>query len=372
MALTTLTEQAIQDILNGAVILGSGGGGPMAAGVGIMQAVLAAGTPVRIADPHADVDDDDTMAVAFFHSTVNAAPDIPIEIGEAVQAFKALSDLDQARTGRDFSFILPLEVGAESMIPLAMAVQTGLPVVDGDAAGRGIITLAMNTFAAQGIPIAPIILANQQLAITLTVESAAAAAGPLWSTVGGEPFGGNAGLAFWAMDGRAMKAAIIPNTLTRARKLGAALREAKAAGEDPVRAVAAFLGATVLGVGPVVDSFAPSQDTQVGWLAIRSAAGEEIRVFNLRENLMAWDATKSAPLAMGPDLICYLTTDGQPFSNEDLGSLKPGQQVAILAAPCDPAFRIQPIIDVFMGLYRKALFYGGPYVPVEHLLGVRR
>jgi DUF917 family protein len=373
MALKTLSEQDLADILNGAVIYGSGGGGPMAAGQGILNDILKLNRLPVIADPSTDVDDDDTMAVPFFHSSVNAAPDIPIEVGEAISAFKELSKISRELSGRDFSFVLPVEVGAESMIPLDMAVRTGLPVIDGDSAGRAIIALTMSRYAALNIPIAPIVLANSDLAITLNVPDAAAAGGPMWASVGNPPFNGNVGLAFWAMDGKTMKPAVIPGTLSRALRLGRVLREAIAAGADPVQAVVKALGGYVLGVGHIFDLNVPMSDTAVGHLAIRSQSGEEIWVYNLRENLMAWSATAPAPIAMGPDLICYLTTDGEPVSNEDILSVyNPAQgidkEIAIFAVPADAAFRIPAVIAVFMGFYRQALYYGGPYIPLEQLM----
>jgi DUF917 family protein len=67
---------------------------------------------------------------------------------------------------------------------------------------------------------------------------------------------------------------------------------------------------------------------------------------------------------MGPDLICYLTPDGTPLTNEEI---KEGQELAIIGLKAPERSRyVESIIDSYLqGL--KLLGYNGPYIPIEQL-----
>jgi hypothetical protein len=75
-------------------------------------------------------------------------------------------------------------------------------------------------------------------------------------------------------------------------------------------------------------------------------------VVNQNENLVAWTSTSSHPVALAPDLIVFMTADGQPFSNADL-ELTKGKDVVVIAA-------FMPVL--------QAAGYGGPWLPVEKLV----
>lgn len=366
MALQTLSKTDLNDILNGAVILASGGGGPVSSGRQLLADVLAHKNPVKIADPYADVPDDATMAVAFFHSPIYMPPNVKIEFGDATRSFQALSKVQQAAGKKPFSFLLPVEVGAESMIPMTVAVRTGLPLVDGDSAGRAINTLSMSNYAGNNIPVAPITVANDQAAVTVSMPGVLAAEGPMWATIGGAPFNGNAGMSFWSMDGATMKKAIVPNTLTQARLLGKALREALKQGKDPVKTVVDHLGGWLLFKGKLVDANTPLSDLEVGNVTIQGRNKVRAIVYNLRENLMIWRSDRASPLAMGPDPICYLTTDGEVFSNEDLSPVM-GKEVAVIGHKAHPSQREPAIVHAYVQTFQSQLAYGGPYMPIEQL-----
>jgi hypothetical protein len=366
MALQTLSKTDLNDILNGAVILASGGGGPVSSGRLLLADVLAHQKPVQIADPMKDVPDDATMAVAFFHSPIYMPPNVKIQFDDATRSFQALSKVQQAAGKKPFSFLLPVEVGAESMIPMTVAVRTGLPLVDGDSAGRAINTLAMSNYAGNNIPVAPITVANAQAAVTVSAPGVLPAEGPMWATIGGAPFNGNAGMSFWSMDGAMMKQAIVPNTLTKARLLGKTLREALKQGKDPVKAVVDHLGGWLLFKGKLVDANTPLSDLAVGSVTIQGRNKVRSIVYNLRENLMIWRSDRASPLAMGPDPICYLTTDGEVFSNEDLSPVM-GKEVVVIGHKAHPSQREPAIVDVYLQTFKSQLAYAGPYVPIEQL-----
>jgi DUF917 family protein len=361
----------LQDILSGATILGSGGGGPYSLGKEIVDFLVKQPQPVMLADPDTDVGDSQTMAVSAAVGSPDAIGSHPFPMDIAAGAFKTLQGLVTHDPAQGFSFVLPGEVGAgNSFIPMTAASQLGLPIVDASGAPRAMPTLTMATYAVQkDIHISPIVISSPQTSITFDAPDAASAEGPLRGMIGGAGFGEYAGIAFWAMTGAQLKQphAAIHHTTTYAQELGKTLRLALQNKQDPVEAVRRYLNGYTVIVGTLVD---PGESTQGGFdwgttIIQASGAAGQVWIYNQNENLIAWNTQSSRPLVMGPDLMCYLTTDGQPFSNAELALYK-GKQVALIAAPCLSDYR-QPGVIAAYEQALQGLGYGGPYVPVEQL-----
>jgi DUF917 family protein len=173
----------------------------------------------------------------------------------------------------------------------------------------------------------------------------------------------------WPMDGTTMRANALPGTLSRARALGRAIREAKASGADPVAAACTLLGGFVLFTGEdLQESETTGGGFDVGTVSL-TCGSERLVIYNQNENLIAWSSARDTPVALAPDLICYLTTEGQPFSNAtpDVERFATGKQVAVIAVPAkNLGFDSPAIVQAFASLL-ATLGYPGPYVPVDTL-----
>ena len=361
----TLSKTDLQDILNGACILSSGGGGPYAIGEQIISQLKQ---PVRLISP-ADVDDAATMAIAAAVGSPDAAGAAPFPMTIAPLAFDALNALHKPTTGKDFDYVLPGEVGSgNTFIPMTVAAGKGIPIVDAAGARRSVPTLTTSTYNNPKASIAPIVVASPQSTVSFTAQDAARAEGPLRSIISAGGFGQFAGVAFWAMTGKVMKAIAVHNTTTYAMQLGQVLRKAlaKIGKQDPVNAVCEFLGGRVVIIGELAN---PSESTAGGFdtgaVTITTAdQSRKVWIYNQNENLIAWDEQRDTPIGMAPDLLCYLTTDGIPFTNADLSRAK-GKQVALIAAPSDAALRQPAMIAAFQAVL-QGLGYAGPYIPIEN------
>lgn len=362
-----LSETDLDDILNGSCILGGGGGGPLAIGKQLIQDMKRLGNPVRLAEVD-EVDDRATMAVSAAAGAPDAVPGGAFPYGVAVQAFEGLNNLQKDASGESFSYVLPGEIGAgNTFIPLVVAAVKGIPIVDGAGARRAIPSLPMCTYAARGAPISPLVLADQQNQVSLGAKDAAAMDITMRSVIAGGSFHEFAGIACWAMSGATMKKSIIPGAITYALNLGICLRETLAAKQDPVEAVRKYLNGYLLFCGrdlTVHDTTAGGFDWGRTILQSTTSASQ-LCIYNQNENLIAWSSDNSKPVAMGPDLIAYLTTDGQPFSNADLGLAK-GKDVAIIGAPADCELRDPAIVAAFLQTL-QVIGYAGPYTPIESL-----
>jgi DUF917 family protein len=372
MATQTLSKTDLRDILNGAVILGNGGGGPMSSGQALLKQVLSSPNPVRTVDPYEDVADQDTMAGVFFHSTVDQAPAARMDVDSAVHAFNALNEIERNASGRDFAYVLPLEVGAATLLFLAVAARLNLPVIDGDSAGHAINSLIWSSFAIPEykLPLAPIALSNGRQSISLASPDLNTASNSMWAAIGGPPLNGDAGMAFWAMDGKGMKPAIVPHTLTAARLLGKALRDALRAHRDPVQAVVDHLKGYLLFRGHIAGFTPQPNDIATGSLVVQSKdSTRTARVYNTRENMILYTSDQPEPAVMGPDLICYLTADGKPFTNEDLAAMPNygvGTEMALIGVEAGDKCRNPFIVNAYLQALQN-MAYAGPYVPIEQL-----
>ena len=355
----TLSEQDLQDILDGACILGAGGGGPYPLGQQLLAGIVKKGS-VELVGAH-DVPGDARLAVAAGVGSPDAAASgFPFDA--ATHAWDALA----TALGQPFTHVLPGEVGAaNSLLPMTVAVSKGIPIVDGAGAARAIPELPMCTYASHDLPLGTIVLANAGEQVSFQAPGGAAVADTtMRGIVSSGAFTEDAGVAMWAMSGEAMASAVIAGTTERARALGATLREAPAG--EKVAAVTKALGGRVIFRGSITSAEEQTAGGfDLGKVTLSGTDGTTLRIANQNENLIAWSSAHPHPLALAPDLICYLTEDGRPFSNADLDI--PGHgPVAVIAAPVDPAMRAPALVATFLPALERA-GYGGPYVHVQKL-----
>jgi uncharacterized protein len=357
-----LNKETLEDVLLGACVLGVGGGGPRVLGESLIASVLKLNPP-KVAAP-ADVADAAFMAVSACAGSPTAAAVDPFPFEVATTAYRELA----AQTGRPFDYVLAGEVGAgNSFIPMLVAAELGVPLVDGSGARRAMTTLPEATFAAKA-RISPIVASDQKTKVVFSTEAAESADPVLRAIMSSGTFPDFAGIALWGMDGATMKGAVIPGTLGYARDLGRTLREAK--GKDPVQAVCAFLKGKTLFRGKIVASSEQQiAGFDLGRTTLKSSTGEaQCTVYNQNENLIAWSSEKTTPLGMGPDLLCWLTADGEPFTNAapDIKKYVQDKEVVLIGAPSPAQSRTAPIIAAYMAILRQ-IGYAGPYTAIEDL-----
>jgi hypothetical protein len=357
----TLSPTDLDDIVNGACLYGAGGGGPFTLGASLAKQIVSRGAPVVLAEPAEMTAADSCCVSAGVGSPDAAAGGFPLDA--AAHAFDALGRVQ----GGAFTHVMPAELGAaNSIVPMTVAALRGIPILDAAGSYRAVPEIEQSTFATRGAPIGTVVLANASQEVYFPGSDPPTADATMRAIISGGTFKEDAGVALWAMDGTTAQSVALPGTTSRALELGAALREALASGADPVAAVCAFLGGTVLIRGRIASS---SEQTgggfDVGVVEIESSS-LSVRVINQNENLVAWTSTSSAPVALAPDLIVFMTADGQPFSNADL-ELAKGKDVVVITAPVDAAMRDPKMIAAFMPVLRAA-GYGGPWEPVEKLV----
>ncbi|WP_347755406.1 DUF917 domain-containing protein [Agrococcus sp. ProA11] len=361
-----LRASDLSDLARGATLLGTGGGGDPYIGRRLVERVLGDGA-ITILDPDEIADDLFVIPTAQM-----GAPTVMIEkIPAGTEPSLSLRILEE-HLGRRADATMPIECGGiNSMIPLVVAAETGLPVVDADGMGRAFPELSMETFAVYGVHGSPLALAGERgeriiidtgdddrqmewLARAITIR-----------------LGGVGHIAEYAMSGADVRRTAIPRTLSMALSLGRAIREAREDNRSPFDAIADALASTLyshvreLFHGKVADVERRTTDGFAkGRARIAGLGGEgddlEIRFQN--ENLIATRGGET--VAIVPDLICVLDADtAEPITTE---GLRYGQRVRVLGISTPEMMRTPEALAAFgpsaFGLAER-------FVPVETRAG---
>jgi len=360
-----LSKQDLLDLAEGAAILASGGGGPVNMIEPLIDCILAAGDAL-LADVSA-VGDGDLVTCAYgagSPSTVQAQPS-----ESAAKLSKACLEAHDAfakDVGRAVNYTVAIETGViNTLLPFYIAAKRGVPVLDGAGGRRSVPTITLTAFALAEAPFSPMVMGNgADTPITIDVATAAQAEAPMMGIISTPAFSNSSGLSAWQIAGRDVASSIEAGTVSYTMGLGAALRQSRDGG-DPVSVVTEYLGGVVLLKGQLTSN---SSQTSNSWdfqqiLFKESGSDTEVRLYAQNETLIAWNNQHGEPVAMGPDLICYLAQDGTVFSNADLDSIA-GKDIAIIGAPATPLFRQEAVVHEFLTLL-SALGYGGSYVPLQ-------
>src|SRR3954466_6614123 len=227
-----VTAEMLDDLAIGAGILGTGGGGNPYLGKLEALQQLKTGRTISVVGV-------DEVPDEAFVTTVGGmgSPTVGVErIGRGDECLLAMRALER-HLGRRFTHVIPGEIGgSNSMRPMIVAAQTGLPVIDGDGMGRAFPELQMDTFSIYGVAPTPGTLADprghevifDRISEAVTLERYARAV-----TI---QMGGAAGYAFPPMIAGEVRRTAIPGTVSLAIAIGHAVLAARAALASPVDA----------------------------------------------------------------------------------------------------------------------------------------
>ncbi|SNR65512.1 hypothetical protein SAMN06265360_11388 [Haloechinothrix alba] len=297
---TTLGERELADLAVGCTVLAGGGGGDPR--VGLMMAINAVQRhgPVSVIQLD-DVADSDTV----FAAGMIGAPTVMMEKIANGGEGRVIQDTLQARLGTRISAMMPLEMGGiNGVLPVAWAVNAGLPLVDGDLMGRAFPELQMCTPHLHDIPSRPSVLVDER-SQAITFDTA----GNVWlerlmrNTV--SVLGGCASAGLYPMSGAVARGPVIRGTVSTAVRIGRAIRTA---GASPFEALDAEAEVYPLITGKVIDV---ERNTAGGFVrgsvvieGTEADSGRLVRVEFQNENLVALE--DGEPIATVPDIITLL------------------------------------------------------------------
>ena len=367
-------KQDLNDIFDGVVLLASGGGGSKVNGADLLKDILSITNKVPYIN-HKLIKKSEYAPVL----AAMGAPDAFKKVG-FTNAPKNSLLLHQSALQKDFmssghtknfkfDYTVPVESGVIAFfMSMLVSVQENLPIVDGDGGGRAFPSLAMCTFASDNVAVSPAALVSEEAvksggtSLMFNQNQSSVIDDITRQIIGTSGFNDVSSLSSFCMDGDTIKKSVVPNTITRALKLGKLIRQTKG---DPIKEVLKFLDGVLLFSGKVSSISEVTRDGfDFGTVEITNSKTKAVAtICNQNENLIAWSSDRSEPLAMAPDSICYMDNKGKTYSNADLIE---GQFLYLIGIPASKQIENDYFISIF-DTTLKSLGYYGPYINVKKL-----
>lgn len=361
-----LDHVGLDDLARGAAFLGSGGGGDPYYSRLLGQAELAHHDTFEVIPLESLADDALVVPCGWI-----GAPTVSVEkLPSGREAVAGLNRL-QAIYGRPIDAVLPIEIGgANGLAPLMSAAQFGVPVVDADGMGRAFPESQMTIFNIRGLSASPSVLTAScgSLAIIETDDNHTHERIARALSVA---LGGIAHMVEYPLTGRQAKDHAVGGSLSAAIAIGAAIRTARAAGDDPFEALYAALRTSDIyaHAGPLFDGkiIDVERETKggfsVGRVTIEEFGGPGRMDLEFQnENLIA--RRDGAVCAMVPDIITVM--DRETADTITTERLKYGQRVKVVGAAAPAMLRDAHALS-FVG--PAAFGFEDGYKPIEALNG---
>jgi DUF917 family protein len=327
-------------LARGVSLLGSGGGGDTVTAAMLLRQRLAAGhevvlTPVESLPAAARV-----VPVGVVGATAVFAEKLPggEEFRTAVAAMRRW-------TAAPVDAVMSIEAGGlNGMLPLVMAGDLGLRMVDADLSGRGLPRLDQLSVAAVGRGLAPAVLAEPSGQVLVLAGGCAAdverAARSFLAAAGGW-----AVLALAPVPAADLPGCALRGTVSAALALG---RRALSAGHEPdAEALAEATGGRILALGRAIEvarRAGPTSHGRTGFgrgsVTVRDHASRALLRLEM-ENEYLLALRDGVVVATTPDVLAVLDRrTGVPISCDEV---RRGIEVAVLQLPA-PGFWLDPAV----------------------------
>ena len=341
--------QSIRDLARGAVFLGTGGGGDPYVGQLLLEQELRKGNIVEVISAHELADDAQVVSVAGI-----GAPTVLVEQLQASGVCEMLLARMEKYLGRKVDALIPAEVGGlNSVIPLALGAQVGLPVLDADGMGRAFPHLEMCTFSVYGSHVCPAIIANELGDVVIIDKTTSDRKAEDIARVVTGVLGAMVYSCLYPMSGREARERAILGSTSFCLEIGRTIRESREQYDDPVEGLLAFLNnpqeqrfARVLFEGKIVDI---SRETRDGWhfatahLAALDGSDDTLQLDIQNEYLVARINGQTACIV--PDLLATLDYESaEPITAE---KLKYGQRLKVVGLSASTIMRRPECLEVF-------------------------
>lgn len=355
--LTSITATDIDDIAVGATVLGTGGGGDPHVGALTAKRLIARHGEVEVR--RLEVLDERDFVVPI---GAIGAPSVSIERIMAESELTQTLDTVARATGRTPTAIMPIEVGGgNSMIPIAAAAASGLPVVDADAMGRAFPEAQMVTYHLAGYRPGVTVMVDQHGNEVIMRPKDSHWSERLARAVSVQ-MGGSATMVDFLYGGDVVREVAIDGTLSMAGQIGRILTERT--DESPLTALTKALGAFHLFDGKVVDlERGFDAGFTRGSAKLDGIGSWKDHTFELKfQNEMLLATMDGGLAAVTPDLICVLdASTARPITTE---TLRYGTRTSVIGIPCDDRWRTSVGIETAGPRY---FGFDTDWVPIESL-----
>ena len=371
------TLEDCEDFVRGCLFMGTGGGGSVEWGMGMLRSALGEGLRLEWVDIE-DISDSTLTATCYGMGSI--APKTAETLGEIEslglvdkygddsmgEAVKALGD----HLGQPIGCLIAAELGAgNTPAPLVTAARLGVPLVDADYAGRAIPDEMQGTpylYDKDSWPFASVDNWGNIAIITYTVN-------PYMLERIGKMLAvaafGTTTMASTVLPGSEMKEIAVEGTLTKCLAIGRAIRTAHDNGQDPVDAAIAVAGGWRLFEGTVAEKAWEDRDGYMfGTTLIQGVgpnSGETLRVWFKNENHVTW--LNGEPWVCSPDIVTLAYKETGEGTTNTL--ITEGDEIVAIGMKGLEEQRTPEVLDRATG----PRYYGFDidYLPIEEILESR-
>ena len=345
----------VEDLALGAALLGTGGGGdPYIGKLMVKQAIEKFG-PVEVVEPSELPADGLVVSVAIIGAPTVILEKIPSGV-EFIASVRGLARwLD-----KELVALMSVEVGGlNTLVPLAVAGDMGLPVIDADPMRRAFPQIEMTVFTLAGIKATPLCIADEKGDLCI-FETPTNQMGETLARGAVAALGMAASFASYPVTVQQVADYAIGGSMSYCSELGRHMSAVQRGESGALQRFFDFAGARPLFTGKVTDI---ERRTTAGFargtvvLEHVSEPGREMRIEIQNENLVAWDGDR--PVVTVPDLISMIDHEtAKPVLTEALAY---GQRLDVVAMPCAPEWHQDGMLDV---VGPRAFGYDIDYVPL--------
>jgi DUF917 family protein len=371
------TLQDCEDFAQGCLFMGTGGGGGLGWGMGMLKEALADGIALEWVDVD-DIPDDVWSVTPFGMGTI--APITQETLDEidrsgVTNKFGDNSMLEAVRElgnylGQTIGCIVAAELGAgNTPAPLVSGARLGIPVVDGDYAGRAIPDEMQGTPFLYGKESWPASSVDQWGNVSIIKN----VANPYMFERVGKMLAvaafGNTTMAATPLPANEMKEILVRGTLTKCLALGRAMRQARENGADPIDAALAVTDGWRLFEGVVTEKeWEDRGGYMFGTTHIKGTGayeGQTLDVWFKNENHVSW--LNGRPWVCSPDLLTLAYAENGQATTNTL--IKAGDSVVAVGIKGLEGFRTEFGLNQASG--PRYFGFDIDYIPIEQLMAER-
>ncbi|MEO1733962.1 MAG: DUF917 family protein, partial [Pseudomonadota bacterium] len=220
-----LSREDVEDILIGATLFGAGGGGELDEGLGLLDEAVAAGKTFRMASLP-DVPDDALLCTPYLLGAISDLPDwdaarTPDGIHPILLAYRRMRQY----LGQPIFGTVACELGgSNTAVPFYVAAFEEGVVIDADPAGRAVPEITHSAYYLHGLPASPIVTTNARGEVMVLENIADDQRAETLVRALAVVSGNDIAAVDHALSATSLRSALIPRTLSHARKVGQILR----------------------------------------------------------------------------------------------------------------------------------------------------
>lgn len=360
------TREDIEHFLTGCAFYGTGGGGDVTIGRASLNSCLDMGKEIILKDPD-DMKDDETYCCAFFMGSIAPKTEETLAEMERMGYTNRVYDPDNILIGavknmenflgRKFDGIFVAEPGGTNgACCISAAVKMGIPILDGDPAGRAIPEATQGLPEIYGMPCLPVAYFDAWGNSSVTTHTLNDLATERIGKFMSQASFGEMAEAGYVLKGKDVKKILVHHSLSKAFEVGKAMNQAER--EKVTEAAAEASGGIVVAKGKLT-VLETSDHDGYWWGTYQIYDGQDMyKVWFKNENHILWKNGK--PYATSPDLITVIDLDsGRPVLNSHI---KDGLNVGIVVSPIHDKYLTEDALKVFSPRYFGFDF---DYIPFE-------